>query len=173
MSHARRVVCGRGRETGGGERGGRGRTGLAEGAASRAVFRAGVVGGEVLWRFRKRMVEGYVRGSRADGGERRRCCEGGQCERRWWDRDCGEEGRLMKVWRARCGGVSGGEFSWDGWWVSARVVHGSDGPAGRVGSGHDFAGFWRVGSAFRIFKFFTDYFLVPESIRILDILHSD
>ena len=35
--------------------------------------------------------------------------------------------------------------------VQARVVHGSDGPAGRVGSGrvgsgHDFAGFWRVGS---------------------------
>ena len=34
-------------------------------------------------------------------------------------------------------------------WI--RVVHGSDGPAGRVGSGrvgsgHDFAGFWRVGS---------------------------
>ena len=34
---------------------------------------------------------------------------------------------------------------------STRVVHGSDGPAGRVGSGrvgsgHDFAGFWRVGS---------------------------
>ena len=27
-----------------------------------------------------------------------------------------------------------------------RVVHGSDGPTGRVGSGHDFAGFWRVGS---------------------------
>ena len=27
-----------------------------------------------------------------------------------------------------------------------RVVHGSDGPADRVGSGHDFAGFWRVGS---------------------------
>ena len=27
-----------------------------------------------------------------------------------------------------------------------RVVHGSDGPAGRVGSGHDFGGFWRVGS---------------------------
>ena len=25
-------------------------------------------------------------------------------------------------------------------------VHGSDEPAGRVGSGHDFAGFWRVGS---------------------------
>ena len=30
--------------------------------------------------------------------------------------------------------------------VQPRVVHGSDGPAGRVGSGHDFAGFWRVGS---------------------------
>ena len=48
-----------------------------------------------------------------------------------------------------------------------RVVHGSDGPAGRVGSsrvgsGHDFAGFWRVGSG-QIF--FTDYFLVPESIN--------
>ena len=27
-----------------------------------------------------------------------------------------------------------------------RVVHGSDGPAGRVGSGHDFAEFWWVGS---------------------------
>ena len=37
-----------------------------------------------------------------------------------------------------------------------RVVHGSDGPAGRVGSDHDFARFWRVGSgrvgsALRIF----------------------
>ena len=35
--------------------------------------------------------------------------------------------------------------------MGRRVVHGSDGPAGRVGSGrvgsgHDFAGFWRVGS---------------------------
>ena len=35
--------------------------------------------------------------------------------------------------------------------TNIRVVHGSDGPAGRVGSGrvgsgHDFAGFWRVGS---------------------------
>ena len=35
--------------------------------------------------------------------------------------------------------------------IHIRVVHGSDGPAGRVGSdrvgsGHDFAGFWRVGS---------------------------
>ena len=28
----------------------------------------------------------YVRGSRADGGERRRCCEGGLCERWWWGR---------------------------------------------------------------------------------------
>ena len=27
-----------------------------------------------------------------------------------------------------------------------RVVHGSEGPVGRVGSSHDFAGFWRVGS---------------------------
>ena len=30
--------------------------------------------------------------------------------------------------------------------IEPRVVHGSDGPAGRVGSGHDFAGFWRIGS---------------------------
>ena len=58
-----------------------------------------------------------------------------------------------------------------------RVVHGSDGPAGRVGSGrvgsgrvgsgHDFAGFWRVGSG-RVstsdLLVFTDYFSVPESI---------
>ena len=54
-----------------------------------------------------------------------------------------------------------------------RVVHGSDGPAGRVGSGrvgsgHDccriLAG--RVGSGqhFGFFQFFTDYFLGPESI---------
>ena len=28
----------------------------------------------------------------------------------------------------------------------AELSTGSDGPAGRVGSGHDFAGFWRVGS---------------------------
>ena len=54
--------------------------------------------------------------------------------------------------------------------VSIRVVHGSDGPAGRVGSGRvtilpDFDGSGRVGSAFWIFLvFFTDYFLVPESI---------
>ena len=38
----------------------------------------------------------------------------------------------------------------------------------RVGSGHDFAGFWRVGSALRIFKLFTDYFFVPESIWIFE-----
>ena len=31
----------------------------------------------------------YVRGSQADGGERRRCCEGGLCERLWWGRGCG------------------------------------------------------------------------------------
>ena len=32
--------------------------------------------------------------------------------------------------------------------IQFRVVHGSDGPVGwgGVGSGHDFAGFWRVGS---------------------------
>ena len=36
----------------------------------------------------------------------------------------------------------------------------------RVGSGHDFAGSGRVGSSqhFGYFSFFTDYFLVPESI---------
>ena len=54
----------------------------------------------------------------------------------------------------------------------SRVVHGSDGPAGRVGSGRvtilpDFGGSGRVGSTLRIFKFFTDYFLVPESIFFL------
>ena len=58
--------------------------------------------------------------------------------------------------------------------IYIRVVHGSDGPAGRVGSGRvgsgrvtilpDFGGSGRVGSALRIFKFSTDYFLVPESI---------
>ena len=41
--------------------------------------------------------------------------------------------------------------------------------SGRVGSGRvtilpDFGGSGRVGSALRIFKFFTDYFLVPELI---------
>ena len=51
-------------------------------------------------------------------------------------------------------------------WI--RVVHGSDGPAGRVGSDRvgsgrvtilpDFGGSGRVGSALRIFKFFTEYF---------------
>ena len=49
---------------------------------------------------------------------------------------------------------------WISWrWWETRVAHGSDEPAGRVGSdrvgsGHDFAGFWRVGSALRIFQFF-------------------
>jgi hypothetical protein len=65
--------------------------------------------------------------------------------------------------------------------VRCRVVHGSDGPAGRVGSGRVGSGRvgsgWvgsrfcrilagRVGSALRIFKYFTDYFFVPESIWI-------
>ena len=60
---------------------------LAGGAAGRAVFRAGVVGGEVLRRFGgERMGEEYVWSSRADGGERRSCCEGGLCERRWLGR---------------------------------------------------------------------------------------
>ena len=47
--------------------------------------------------------------------------------------------------------------------------------SGRAGLGHDFAGFWRVfggsgrvGSALRIYYFFTNYFLVPESIRIFE-----
>ena len=41
----------------------------------------------------------------------------------------------------------------------------------RVGSGHDFAGFWRVGSG-RVSTLdllvFTDYFLVPESIWVFE-----
>ena len=37
-----------------------------------------------------------------------------------------------------------------------RVVHGSDGHAGRVGSGHDFPNFWRVGSG-QHFGFFCFY----------------
>ena len=46
-----------------------------------------------------------------------------------------------------------------------RIVHGSDGPAGRVGSGRatilpDFGG---SGHHFGYFIFFTDYFLVPKS----------
>ena len=55
----------------------------------------------------------------------------------------------------------------------AELSTGRMGPAGRVGSGRvtilpDFGGSGRVGSAFRIFKFFTDYFLVPESIWIFE-----
>ena len=47
------------------------------------------------------------------------------------------------------------------------VGHGSDGPAGRVGSGHDFVGIGRVGSGQHFgFFCFTDYFLVPKSIWI-------
>ena len=49
-----------------------------------------------------------------------------------------------------------------------RVVHGSDGPAGRVWSGRDFDGFWRVGSALWKVLFFTDYFWVPESMWIFE-----
>ena len=42
-----------------------------------------------------------------------------------------------------------------------RVVHGSDEPAGRVGSGHDFDRFWRVGSGqpFLIFLLIISWFL--------------
>ena len=39
--------------------------------------------------------------------------------------------------------------------------------SGRVGSGHDFAGFWWVGSGLvstSDFSVFNDYFLVPKSI---------
>ena len=44
----------------------------------------------------------------------------------------------------------------ESWSIPLRVVHGSDGPAGRVGSGRvtilpDFGGSGRVGSALRIF----------------------
>ena len=50
-----------------------------------------------------------------------------------------------------------------------RVVHESDGPAGRVGSGHYFAGFWWVGSALWIFfVFLLIISLVPESIWIFE-----
>ena len=59
-----------------------------------------------------------------------------------------------------------------GW---GRVVHGSDGPAGRVGSGRVGSRFCRilagrVGSALWIFYFFTYYFLVPELIWIFEYL---
>ena len=47
-----------------------------------------------------------------------------------------------------------------------RVVHGSDGLAGRVTVLLDFGGSGGVGSAFWVFKFLTDYFWVAESIRI-------
>ena len=47
-------------------------------------------------------------------------------------------------------------------------IFGRDQSCPRVGwtreSGHDFAEFWRIGSALRIFYYFTDYLLVPESI---------
>ena len=57
----------------------------------------------------------------------------------------------------------------------ARVVHGSDGPAGRVGSGRVGSRFCRIlagrvgsGQHFGFFYFFTDYFLVPESTWIFN-----
>ena len=40
--------------------------------------------------------------------------------------------------------------------------------SGRVGSRFSRISAGRVGSALRIFKFFTDYFLVPESIWIFE-----
>ena len=51
--------------------------------------------------------------------------------------------------------------------VSHRVVHGSDGPTGRVGSNRvtilpDFGGSGRVSTSDLLF--FTDYFFVPDSI---------
>ena len=56
-----------------------------------------------------------------------------------------------------------------------RVVHGSDGPAGRVGSGRVGSRFFRIlagrvgsGQHFGFFSFFTDYFLVPKSMWIFE-----
>ena len=51
--------------------------------------------------------------------------------------------------------------------------HGSDGPAGRVRTGRVGSGRVTIlpdfgGSALLILKFFTDYFLVPESIWIFE-----
>ena len=41
-----------------------------------------------------------------------------------------------------------------------RVVHVSDGPAGRVGSGHDFAGLWRVSTSdFLVFLLIIPWYL--------------
>ena len=53
--------------------------------------------------------------------------------------------------------------------MNIEVVHGSDELTGRVGLGRVGSRFsrileGRVGSAFWIHQFFTDYFLVPESI---------
>ena len=41
------------------------------------------------------------------------------------------------------------------------VFHESDVPAGRVGSGHDFAGFWRVGSG-QHFGFFNFLLIISQ-----------
>ena len=59
-----------------------------------------------------------------------------------------------------------------------RVVHGSDGPADRIGSGRvtilpDFVGSGRVGSALRIFQFFIKLFLGTSIDMNLRILHPD
>ena len=66
----------------------------------------------------------------------------------------------MKWWQCKC------ESSAD-----AELSTGRMNPL--VGSGHDFAGFCRVGSGrvdqhVGFLKFFTDYFLVPESIWIFE-----
>ena len=94
---------------GAGSVGGRGQDcGLVGGAAGRAVFRQWWSEGRFCGDLGREDGEEYVRGSRADGGERRRCCEGELCERRWWGRGLVvEEGRLMEVGRARCGGGFG------------------------------------------------------------------
>ena len=75
------------------ERGGRGRI-----AAWREVLLVGLSSGQGWSEPRRGGFVGiedgggicsgkeYVRGSRADGEERRRCCEGGLCERWWWGR---------------------------------------------------------------------------------------
>ena len=52
------------------------------------------------------------------------------------------------------------------WW--SRVVHGSDGPAGRVGSGHDFAGFGRVGWALQVFFLIIFSYWIDMNLRVLD-----
>ena len=45
-----------------------------------------------------------------------------------------------------------------------RVVHRSDGPAGRVGPGPDFAGFWRVGSG-QHFGFLSSLLIISQYLN--------